>query len=167
MRHLNIGGSAWLGQFTYDFPISGALSRKYLFPRGDKMDVRVPARGIPESAPARFRERSATFDRKNDPLLCGDAMEQVDEGWPLPLLHYPSMVSRWSGDRNGIKSLAESVSYRQTSCVLAKQLPVDPADQSAEIIAPRRPGESRLRGFVARTQICGAVADFARYSVLR
>ena len=47
-----------------------------------------------------------------------------------------------------------------------KQLPIDPADQNAAIIALRRPTEHRWYGFVTRTLISGSLADVLHYNVL-
>ena len=118
MRHLNIGGSVWVGMFAYGLPIAGLLSQKYLFPRDRKLDVRLPAREIFGDDADRFRGRSAKYGRKNDPLLWVDAMDQVGEGW-LPLLRYPLIGNRWNGVRNGIATLPDSVFFSQSRFAIA------------------------------------------------
>ena len=47
-----------------------------------------------------------------------------------------------------------------------KQLPIDPAELSAAIIALRHPVVHRWYGFVTRTLIFGSVADVLHYNVL-
>ena len=46
------------------------------------------------------------------------------------------------------------------------QLPIDPSDPAAAIVALRHPGENRRYGFVARTLICGSAAAVLRFNVL-
>ena len=47
-----------------------------------------------------------------------------------------------------------------------KQLPIDPSDQAAAIVAHRHPGEHRRYGFVSRALISGLAAVVLRYNVL-
>lgn len=84
MRRLNIGGSAWVGQVAYGFPTAGAWSRKYLLPRVGNLGVRLPAREIPDSSTARFRERGAESGGKHGPLIRREATGKAMDGCLLP-----------------------------------------------------------------------------------
>ena len=91
-----------------------ALSQKYLFPRGDKLGVRLLGNELPGPSPARFRGRAVKSGRKSAPMLWIDDMEQVKDVWIPPLLRYPIMVNRWNGARNGITSRAGSVLFSRS-----------------------------------------------------
>ena len=121
MCQLSTGGSAWVGRCAYGFPIDGSLPRKYLSPRGDMLEVRLPAREISlADATDRFRGRAAKSDRENDPLLRTEDMEQAKEVCPpLPLLRYP-LVNHRNGARNGIESRFDTAFVSRERYVIAR-----------------------------------------------
>ena len=47
-----------------------------------------------------------------------------------------------------------------------KQLPIDPADQTSEVIAPKRPVGNRWYSFVTRALIFGSLAAVLRHNAL-
>ena len=57
------------------------------------------------------------------------------------------------------------VMFKEDRTESYKQLPIDPSDQGAAIIALRHPDENRWYSFVARTLIFVSAADVMRYNV--
>ena len=86
MGECGMGGSHWLDQFAFGFPITGVLSQKHLFPVDEKVDVKdtLPLAELFSSAGSRFRERAAKSGHKNSRLLWDEALAQVEKGWLLP-----------------------------------------------------------------------------------
>ena len=83
-NQLGIGGSQWLGQFAFGFPITGRLSQKRPFPTDHPKMRRLSAERIFRPDAARFGERDANSVRKNAQPMRREAMEQVGVGWLLP-----------------------------------------------------------------------------------
>ena len=80
LRQLNVGGEAWLDQFSFGFPITGKLSQSFLFPRGKKSADRLPLSAIFSSSAARFKVRAAKSGLKNAAPMRAEAMGQVRVG---------------------------------------------------------------------------------------
>ena len=85
MKECGIGGSRWLDQFAFGFPIAGVLSQKHLYPTDEKVgpSAAIPVTELFSTAGSRFRERSAKSGHKNAQQLWGEALEQVQKGWLL------------------------------------------------------------------------------------
>ena len=81
-----MGGTRWLDQFAFGFPITGLLSQKFLFGVDDKADPSaiLPLPELFKTAASRFRERAEKSGRKNAQPLWDEALEQVKKGWLLP-----------------------------------------------------------------------------------
>ena len=84
MRDFDIGGRAWIDQFSFSFPIAGRLSQRHLFPPDMKVGEITPPSQLSDASGARFRERAAKPGRKNAQLFRGEAMGQVQAGCLVP-----------------------------------------------------------------------------------
>ena len=88
LKHLmathNMGGSAWLGQFDFGFPIDGALSQRFAYHADGKVKGRISSSQLFQAASNRFRERAPNSGNKHAQLLWGDALAQAEKGWLLP-----------------------------------------------------------------------------------
>ena len=90
MYQHNMGGSSWLQQFIFGFPLIGKLSQAHTFPTKDKLSGSQPKKldHILKSTGRRFSERAQKSGFKNAKHLWNEALEQQSKGWltpPFPL----------------------------------------------------------------------------------
>ena len=84
------GGSTWLQQFLFGFPLVGRLSQRHCYPLKLKEALKKPepTDKIFNTNEARFHDRSLKSGNKNAPTLWSEALEQCGKGWltrPFPL----------------------------------------------------------------------------------
>ena len=84
------GGSAWLQQFLFGFPLVGRLSQSHCYPtklkEASKKPVPIPK--LFNTNASRFRDRASKSGFKNANALWSEALEQCEKGWltrPFPL----------------------------------------------------------------------------------
>ena len=83
-----MGGSAWVSQFTFGFPLVGDLSQEGVYPMGPSLAPAPPLGGIWTSSKQRFQTRPRESGFLNAETLWNEAMGQVKKGWlaePLPI----------------------------------------------------------------------------------
>ena len=85
-----IGGSIWLQQFLFGFPLVGRLAQPRCFPPHPRELAKKtdPVSKALRSSSDRFEERACKSGFKNAKALWNEAMEQCDKGWlnrPFPL----------------------------------------------------------------------------------
>ena len=88
LDNFDLGGSAWMSQFTFGFPLVGDLSQEGVFPRDPSLSPAPPIDGIWTSSKQRFLTRSKASGFLNADTLWKEALEQVQKGWladPLPI----------------------------------------------------------------------------------
>ena len=84
------GGSVWLQQFLFGFPLVGRLAQPRCYPT-KQSEARKKPEPIPKlfnSNKARFTDRASKSGFKNASTLWSEAMEQCEKGWltqPFPL----------------------------------------------------------------------------------
>ena len=84
MHFCGLGGSRWLAQFVYGFPITGKLSQKFAFPATtEKLSPTLSTADVLLSAPSRFARRSAHVSPAAQGLW-DEALQQVEAGWLDP-----------------------------------------------------------------------------------
>ena len=88
LDNFDLGGSAWMSQFTFGFPLVGDLSQEGVYPRDPSLAPAPPLDGIWTSSKQRFLTRSRASGFLNAETLWNEAMDQVKKGWlaePLPI----------------------------------------------------------------------------------
>lgn len=92
-----LGGPRRMGQFSFEFPITGPISHRFVYPSDGKVQGRPPPSQLFRKAAHRFRERSAKSGFKNAIPLRAESLERVKKGWlspPVPLAHDGKPI-RW------------------------------------------------------------------------
>ena len=84
------GGTSWLQQFLFGFPIVGRLAQPRCYPLKLKESLKKPEppSKLLNSTSCRFTERAKKSGFKNAKALWDEAIEQCDKGWlnrPFPL----------------------------------------------------------------------------------
>ena len=100
MGNFDMGGSAWMSQFTFFLPLVGNLSQEGVYPRDPSLTPAHPIEGSWASSKQRYMARSEASGFPNAEILGREAMEQVDKGWlspPLPISHDGSVATYDSG----------------------------------------------------------------------
>ena len=79
----NMGGSHWLQQFLFGFPLVGTISQKHTFPSSDKLKTKKPIdlTQLTSSNARRFTDRAAKSGYKNSLPLWEEAITQHQKGW--------------------------------------------------------------------------------------
>ena len=88
MDQLNLGGSRWLQQFAWGFPLIGDLSQNAIYPIDPKVVKPPDPTSIGFQSAERFRLRAAASGFLNSDALWTEALEQVNRGWlsePVPI----------------------------------------------------------------------------------
>ena len=88
MGNFDMGGSAWMSQFAFGFPLVCNLSQEGVYPRDPSLNPAPPIDGIWAASKQRYMTRSKASGFLNAETLWKEAMEQVDKGRlapPLPI----------------------------------------------------------------------------------
>ena len=88
MGQLGLGGSRWLQQFAWGFPLIGTLSQTGVYPIGPKTGTAPGPVTLGKFPAERFRTRAAASGFLNADTLWAEALGQVDKGWlsePTPI----------------------------------------------------------------------------------
>ena len=94
-----MGGSSWIMQFLFGFPLTGRLSQRGCLPVRTKETSKTPEKlgKISRSAQTRFADRASKSGFKNCQLLWNEAHLQIEKGrlhppFPLSLDESPSKL---------------------------------------------------------------------------
>ena len=103
LGNFDLGGSAWMAQFTFGFPLVGNLSQEGVYPRDPSLIPAPPIEGIWTSSRQRFSTRSKASGFLNSETLWKEALDQVDKGWlavPIPISPDGSVATYENGPVN-------------------------------------------------------------------
>ena len=84
LGNFDLGGSAWMTQFTFGFPLVGNLSQEGVYPRDPSLVPAPPIEGIWASSKQRYTTRSRASGFLSAETLWNEAMDQVAKGWLVP-----------------------------------------------------------------------------------